>query len=147
MLAHDGVVVGEPDPQQLEHELFPLALPPGKGGEDPFELLEREEVGIVRDRCHGRRRSVRDALHDGREERLLRVEVVVEGALRRAKLVEDVLDAQLLVTPGRGQALRDIDERVAAESVDRRVHCAGRILSIIRPTVGLIIGSESRPCR
>ncbi len=58
------------------------------------------------------------ALDDGVEQGRLRVEVVVEGAPRGVELVEDVLDAHLLVALRLDEALGGVDERVAADGVD-----------------------------
>ena len=58
------------------------------------------------------------------EDLLLRVEVVVEGAARRLQLVEEVLDAHLLVTLLRDQALGRVHERLPPDRVHRRVEGA-----------------------
>ena len=82
-------------------------------------------VGIGDDRLDDRHDGVRHPLDDGLEQRLLRVEVVVEGALRRPELVEDVLDAHLLVALRPDEPLGDVEEGVAADGMDRRVDGAG----------------------
>ena len=97
---------------------------------------------------------------DGIEQRRLGVEVVVEGAARRVQLVEQVLDAHLLVALGLDEPLGSVDERVAPngvpDRVDRPSHRVPALLDIHRPTVGLMIllrsmegwlWSDRRSCR
>ena len=124
-----GVVVTEPDPQERQHELLSVGLPAGEAGEHPLELLESGQVRIGRDGRHGPGRGVDHALHDGRQQGHLGIEVVVEAALGRPELDQDVLDAHLLVTLHLDQALGDVDERVSPEGVGRWVERARHCLS------------------
>jgi hypothetical protein len=52
---------------------------------------------VIDHRCDAFERVVHQPVDDCFEQLLLRAEVVVEGALRRADVVEQVFDAELLV--------------------------------------------------
>ena len=65
-------------------------------------------------------------IDDGFEQRLLRAEVVVEGALRGADGGEHVVDAELLIALGGDELLSGIDELVTPRCVGNRVDRTGR---------------------
>ncbi len=100
-------------------------------------------------RVHGHRRQRRhddiDHSNDDRfEEGLFGVEVVVEGALGRPELVQDVLDAQLLISLGLDQALGGVDEAVTPDRMRLWIEDPRQLsLPNNRPTVGLIIPHPS----
>ena len=126
----------------------------GDAGKKPSSFCERRaDRGSSTTGASAVERRVDHPLDDGLEQRRLRVEVVVERALRRADLVEHVLDAHLLVALRSDQDLRRVDERVTPHGVDRVVHgachagdCSMAVVAseaevfsraIRRPTVGL----------
>ena len=94
----------------------------------------------MHDRHHQADRRVGHPLDHGLEERLLRVEVVVEGALRRPDLVDHVLEAELLVALRLDQPLGGVDERVAPERVRLRIEGASHLSPNNKPTIGLLKG-------
>jgi hypothetical protein len=67
-----------------------------------------------------------DVVDDGLEQLELRAEVVVEGAPRGVELVQDVLDAHLLVALGLDQAQPGLDEGLAPDGTGLDVHRAGQ---------------------
>ena len=67
---------------------------------------------------------------DGLEQRRLRVEVVIERAPRRIELVEDVLDAHLLVALRLDETSGGVEERFAPYGVADRIECPGHGPSI-----------------
>ena len=139
------VLVGVPGPDQGEQEVAPLALPSPRRGEDRLELRRGGEVRVGSDRLHDGECDVHHPFDDGRQERLLRVEVVVEGPLGRAELVQDVLDGHLLVPLRPDEALGCVQEGVAPEGVSGGVQRARHLVpkeqtdgrSVVRGTIGL----------
>src|SRR4029077_20813911 len=65
--------------------------------------------------------AVRHASDDGVEQRLLRLEVVVERAARGLELVEHVLDAHGLVALALDEPLGDVEEGLALDLVHCRI--------------------------
>ena len=89
-----------------------------------MELLDRPEVRIIGYRRHRHGGGIDHAINHGRQQYLLRIEVVVEGALGRAEFDQDLLHAQLLVALCLDQALGDVDECVPPKSVGCRIERA-----------------------
>ena len=118
--------------------VFQLAMPEN----NPASFLVAGRPRIVDDRSDGGHRVGDHARHDGVEQGGLRVEVVVEGAARRVQLVEQILDAHLLVALGLDEPLGSVDERVPTNGIPDRVDRPSHgswCPSIHRPTVGLMI--------
>ena len=97
LFAHDGVIVGKPDLHQRDHEVAPFCLQRRDHPEVVAELLDGRKLLVIDDRRDACERVVDQPVDDCFEQRLLRAEVVVEGALRRADVAEQVFDAELLV--------------------------------------------------
>jgi hypothetical protein len=97
LFAHDGVVIGEPHLHQGDHEVAPFCLQRRDHAEVVSELLEGRKLLVIDHRCDAFERVVHQPVDDCFEQLLFRAKVVVEGSLRRADLVEQVFDAELLV--------------------------------------------------
>ena len=108
-----------------EQEVAALALPPAGHREDRLELGRGWQIGIGRDRLDDRQGGVRHPVDDPFEQRLLRVEVVVEGAFRDIELVQDVLDGHLLVALRPDETLGNVEEGVALDRMGDGVEGAG----------------------
>jgi hypothetical protein len=141
MLAHDGVVVREPDAREREEEVLALGLEVGQPGEDGVELLRGGAARVGHCRRQVGRGGLDHARHDAVEQGRLGVEVVVEGALGRRQLVDHVLDAELGIALGRDEPLGGVQERLAPHGVGDRVECPGhdppikdRLTVYFRPT-------------
>ena len=140
-LAHDGVLVREPDAhereQRLDAQVHVLRLPSGDAAEDALQLLEGREAGIGGDRDQRLGHVVDHPLHQRFEQGALRVEVVVEGAPGGVRLVEDVLEAHLLVPLRVDEALCGLHEGVPSEGVGGRVDYSCQVVLQNKPTTGL----------
>ena len=97
LLAHERRCGGDPALQECQQQLLAGGLPRRDAGEQAVQLVEGRQVGVVHDGLHAEERGVHHPLDDGVQEVALGVEVVVEGALRRAGHDEDFLDARPVV--------------------------------------------------
>ena len=141
----DRVAVRVPDLDDREHQVFLLRLPARDAREEPFQLPEGGQLRVIHDRPQLRDGNVGEALDDRLEQRLLRIEVVVEGALGGVELVQDVLDAHRLVALGLDEALGDVQEGVTTDRMEGWVHRPRHGRHYNRPTVGLFIRDSRRP--
>src|SRR5712692_7378760 len=137
LLSDDRVAVRVPDLDDRQHQVLLLGLQSGDAGKDLLELGKRRKLGVVQDWRQRGHRAVGEALDDSLEQRLLGVEVVVEGALRSLQLVQQVLDAHGLIALGLDEALGYVEEGVPADRVKGRVD---------RPSHGAIMTDRRSVC-
>ena len=82
--AHDRVVVRVPGAHEGQEQVAALGLPAARSSEEGLRACPPPAGLVVGDRLDDGQDAVDHALDDRLEQRLLRVEVVVEGALRGA---------------------------------------------------------------
>src|SRR5439155_13089356 len=87
----------------------------------------------------GCQRAFDHPLHDAVQERALRLEVVVESALRSIQVIEDILDAGLLVALDLDEPLGRVEERVPSDGMSFWIERPCHVPPFLRPTVGLRI--------
>lgn len=145
LFSHDGVRVGQPDLDHLKHEVAALRLPARDRGEEVLQLGRRRALRVREDRLHVFERGVGHRVDDRGQERLLRIEVVVERALRGAQLIEQVLDAERVIALGDDQPLRRFDERVTPHGAGCVIDGASHVTTCSTTAVG--VGAQSRPIR
>src|SRR6266851_4300161 len=143
LLAHDRVVVRHPHVDEPQDELLAIGLPAPDAAEHAHELVGGGQFGIPHDRLDRGQPCVDHAVDDRLEQRLLGIEVVVEGAARRTEVVEDVLDSGSLVGPGLDQTLAGLDESLPPHHVNRRIEGPSHAFEYTRPTVGLLIRGQA----
>ncbi len=114
-------------------ELGPVGLPAGDAAEEGLEFLDRRHRRIGDDRREALEDRVDHPLEDRTQQRRLRIEVVVERTPRGVELVEDVLDAHLLVALDLDQGQRGVEEGFATDGVGGGIDGCG-------PRVGACLG-------
>src|SRR6266566_1951686 len=130
LFTDDRVAVGVPDLDDGEDQVFLFRLAAGNTREERLQLAQRRHVRVIQERRQVRDGPVGEPVDDRLEQRLLRIEVVVKGALGGFELVQDVLDAHRLVPFRLDEALGHVQKRVATDHMTRGIHGPGHACTI-----------------
>src|SRR5437773_6063800 len=130
LFTDDRVAVRVPDLDDGEDQVFLFRLAAGDAREERLQLAQRRHVRVIQERRQVRDGHVGEPLDDRLEQRLLRIEVVVKGALGGVEFVQDVLDAHRLVPFRLDEALGHVQERVATDHTKRGIHGPGHACTI-----------------
>src|SRR6266702_4440787 len=130
LFTDDRVAVRVPDLDDGEDHVFLFRLAAGDALKERLQLAQGRHVRVIQERRQVRDGHVGETLDDRLEQRLLRIEVVVKGALGGFELVQDVLDAHRLVPFRLDEALGHVQKRVATDHMTRRIHGPGHACTI-----------------
>src|SRR6266571_1869796 len=130
LFTDDRVAVRVPDLDDGEDQVFLFRLAAGDALKERLQLAQGRHVRVIQERRQVRDGHVGETLDDRLEQRLLRIEVVVKGALGGFELVQDVLDAHRLVPFRLDEALGHVQKRVATDHMTRRIHGPGHACTI-----------------